>query len=432
MTIEIHPQCKERLVAELANQLPTVFVKNNSYLDRKNLFGLYRAGAALPDHGDLVDQLHGFIGEWPLYDFLYGVLAKELHENQEYDSDFPHRRLTELPEYADAIATAQRLIYEFESLPWTYTYSIKFKTFLVQVLQESGNVFEISDQIRLVLPDDGLAEQYPLVSGIEGRDRWLFGKGLLFANEPDEWDFECPYIQIQCAGFVGKYVSTETDHHVRSLLRAFLGLCIALRLIKLDHSFSQFPPKNHFAIHRLLDSGWEIDDTNELSEDVFRAYNDIEFNDLGGQLDTEQKRNTWSVRKLAEVSKVFRSGKEAERLILAGQWFFDSCCGRNELLSFLQAMVVLEILLGDKAVSDAMGLNELLRNRCAYLIGKDHNQREQILREFKDIYDIRSKIVHRGKSKLTSYERYLFHQLQWLCRRVIQEEVNLIDDRGDA
>jgi len=89
-------------------------------------------------------------------------------------------------------------------------------------------------------------------------------------------------------------------------------------------------------------------------------------------------------------------------------------------------MVALEILLGDKASSDIMGLGELLRNRCAYLIGKTHDQRQDILKDFKQIYEIRSKIVHRGKSKLTFNERGLFMNLQWLCRRVIQEEIELL------
>ena len=89
-------------------------------------------------------------------------------------------------------------------------------------------------------------------------------------------------------------------------------------------------------------------------------------------------------------------------------------------------MVALEILLGDKATSDVIGLGELLRNRCAYLIGVTHDQRQDILDGFKEIYDIRSKIIHRGKSRLTMDERTLFRKLQWICRRVIQEEIELL------
>jgi len=89
-------------------------------------------------------------------------------------------------------------------------------------------------------------------------------------------------------------------------------------------------------------------------------------------------------------------------------------------------MVVLEILLGDKATSDEIGLGQLLRNRCAYLIGNGHEDREKLLRTFEDIYRIRSQIVHAGKHRLTREERVLFHQLHMICHRVLQKEVALL------
>jgi hypothetical protein len=92
----------------------------------------------------------------------------------------------------------------------------------------------------------------------------------------------------------------------------------------------------------------------------------------------------------------------------------------------------MEILLGDKAASDLMGLGELLRNRCAYLISRSHDEREKILEDFKGIYAVRSHIVHAGKKKLNAKERELFVELQWMCRRVIQEEVKLLQRKGAA
>jgi hypothetical protein len=96
--------------------------------------------------------------------------------------------------------------------------------------------------------------------------------------------------------------------------------------------------------------------------------------------------------------------------------------------------VVLEILLGEKATSDLMGIGELIGNRCSYLIGKSHKQRSDVLSTFKKIYDIRSGIVHRGKNRLSWEERRLSLRLQWMCLRAIQEEVELLkkDIKEDA
>jgi len=56
------------------------------------------------------------------------------------------------------------------------------------------------------------------------------------------------------------------------------------------------------------------------------------------------------------------------------------------------------------------------------------HMKEKILKEFKEVYDVRSRIIHRGKAKLSLRERYLFWKLQWMCRRVIQKEVELFQE----
>ena len=135
------------------------------------------------------------------------------------------------------------------------------------------------------------------------------------------------------------------------------------------------------------------------------------------------------------MRSLFNGGKKAEGILLASQWFFDGYShGPDELLKFIQTMVVLEILLGDKATSDQTGLNVLLRNRCAYLIGNSQEDRTKVLDLFSAIYDVRSQIVHRGKHRLSVQESILFDQLRWLCRRVIAKEVQLhkADDKSEA
>jgi Apea-like HEPN len=126
---------------------------------------------------------------------------------------------------------------------------------------------------------------------------------------------------------------------------------------------------------------------------------------------------------------VFSGGPKAEPIVLASEWFFNSYTGNDQLLSYVQAMVVLEILLGDKTTSKEIGLGRLLSNRCAYLIGTTQEERAAILSDFNQIYDVRSDIVHEGKSRLTRDERVLFYTLQSFCHRVIQEEIKLLKSK---
>ena len=73
-----------------------------------------------------------------------------------------------------------------------------------------------------------------------------------------------------------------------------------------------------------------------------------------------------------------------------------------------------------------VGIGELLRNRCAYLIGSSHQERSNILDDLKKIYHVRSYIVHRGKAKLDTHEQFLLFKLRGMCDRVIRREIELL------
>ncbi|MBE3734824.1 hypothetical protein HJ187_17680 [Vibrio parahaemolyticus] len=85
-----------------------------------------------------------------------------------------------------------------------------------------------------------------------------------------------------------------------------------------------------------------------------------------------------------------------------------------------------------KTAAGAALIGALLRNRCAYLIGVTQTQRDEILRDFQEIYDVRSKIVHGGKKRLDNNEKLLLDKLQWMCRRVISREVELLCNEDDV
>jgi len=431
MPLNLHQDCKNQLIEKLAKQLGTIDVTNNLFLDvRSTAVAFLGASAPLPKHGSVAKNLESYIGEWPFYNFLHGYLSKELHEQQEYDSSIPVCKLTDIKQYSNIEKTAERLVETFDSLPWEYTFSIKFKPFLLSIFEGTSNRFQLSDTISLVKPDGQLVEEYPLPPANRNMDMALLllsGKKIYREKSYEEWDRKSVCLQFNTNGFIGKS-STQTSENVVFALKAFCGLSIALRLIKVEHSYPLASPQMYFYIHRNIDGKWVIDDKKDLMEDLSRTISDLVFHDLKGSLDNDIKKKDWMKSCLYKLKKVFSNNEQSERLLLAGQWFFESCTGRNELLSFVQAMVALEILLGDKAASDVVGLNELLGNRCAYLISVNHAQREEILKEFKEIYNIRSEIVHRGKSKLRAKERALLDKLQWYCRRVIEKEIELITE----
>ena len=433
VSLKLHPECKKRIIKILSEQLLNVRVRNKVSLEPESVYGLSNAAEqALPQN--IKNQLEQqYIGEIPLFNFIYETLSRELWETQKYDPKIPSIKLTEIKDYQDPNTVAKRLVESFNSLPWEYFLTIKFENDFGELFCNAIKQYPICDSIRLATAGQNLKDNFPLKSGIEARDSLLSGRVLGLGTlppEPREWEENTTYFQVRVSGFIGKYVETVPVEDAVSTLKSFCGLSIALRLLKVDYRYEIIhkiiPSKSKFFIHRNMEDKWVMEGIHELEASISETFSSLVLHDVNGSLDTEEKKVRWITKKLGLIRYVFSNKEKAKRILLAGRWLFDSYCGKNEPLSFVQTTVALEILLGEKSISDVMGLGELLRNRCAYLIGKNHKEREKILNDFKKIYDIRSKIVHRGKNKLNSEEKLLFCELRRMCRRVIQEEVNLL------
>ncbi|BFT30964.1 hypothetical protein D210916BOD24_21400 [Alteromonas sp. D210916BOD_24] len=438
MSLNIHEKCKERLVEVIADSLEKIDVKNKMFVERMSCVDLVSADSILPTSGRIKSTLQSAIGELPVFEFIYATLSRELTEKFGYDSDIPLSKLTEIDGYQDTADVARRLVNEFDSLPWQYIFSIELNSDIAKLFQESLDNFDISESIAIRKSDDDFSLIYPPKSGIEKRDQSISGSGLgLFSLFTENtWNSKGAFLQIKSEGFVGQYGPDETHTQVIEKLKSFCGLGIALRLFKINAKYRSTPTKAKFFIHKLENENWVVQGKHELDYDISDTFHDLVIHDFDGVLDTQDKQASWVNRKLSDMNTVFSCEDEAktQKLLLACQWLFESFSGKNELLSFVQTTVVIEILLGDKASSEQVGLGTLLRNRCAYLIGTSQSQRNEILDDFQKIYDVRSKIVHGGKSRLNYVERGLMDKLQWMCRRVIQEEVKLLceDEQKEA
>ena len=70
-------------------------------------------------------------------------------------------------------------------------------------------------------------------------------------------------------------------------------------------------------------------------------------------------------------------------------------------MKFIQTCIGLESLLGDSAGNEGAGLTTIMANRCAYSLSHNIHERKEIIKKFKELYEIRSKIVHGRSNKLS-------------------------------
>jgi hypothetical protein len=427
MPLELHPKCKARLIEAVSEALSKLQVQYGCLVNRMSASkSLFIAERALPDKGRARDQLTKYIGQdFPLSDFIVESLAEELQRFPFVDN--PNAKpLASIDGYKDTVQVAERLIRSLEDLPKRYTFTVKLPSSLTPMMDAKARI-DLSSQIRLVRTTPELMQLYPRETNAPQQVSAFTGL-LEFIQQSPNWVEDGLYLQLDTEGFVGLHGGSSTYLEVVRILRAFCGLGLALRLfdIKSQHFPSTLAIK--VEVHREEGgvAGMRHFKAFDLDDNISRTIDALSLHAVNGWIDSQERQKGWADARFDEMRSVLSGGRKAEAILLASQWFFDGhSYGPDELLKFIQTMVVLEILLGDKATSDQTGLNVLLRNRCAYLIGNSQEDRNQVLDLFSSIYDIRSQIVHRGKHRLSVSESILFDQLRWLCRRVIWKEVQL-------
>jgi len=115
---------------------------------------------------------------------------------------------------------------------------------------------------------------------------------------------------------------------------------------------------------------------------------------------------------------------DAERIRTAVEWSFDSQQNDNETFAFIQACIGLEALIGDDSKDEP--LTARLADRCAYLLGKGHKDRARIRERFKDMYDVRSKLIHGRSPRLNLPDSEQLHFAQTVLGDVITTEANAL------
>ncbi|HIE5648370.1 TPA: hypothetical protein ACXNQV_000165 [Stenotrophomonas maltophilia] len=422
MPIAIDPRLAARLVERLATELDQATVFGNVLVMTSSMPGLGSIDRSLPSKGALAEELSLYIGDQPFSTFISGEIHR-LFRGDTFDINVGEIPLSSFDETKDTRQVATELVRQFCSLPWSYEVCLRLPDGLYHLLVAHPGGITLSDRHRLVLGAD-LEDPYPKPTNLLSLSA-LASPTLLNAfsgtHKRSLWDKDAVYLVVKVDGYF-RLSATEPILSARDDIFAFLGLGIALGLLSASaaHTLGEAPKSTQLIVYR--------QSPEDVAGSGFFALEDhqqkgIQSLDLVGDLG----RQPSAIReKLDRISLILRS-KEGKNIKLSARWLFDSYCGRDKLLSYVQATVALEILLGDEDADANVGLGTLIANRCAYLIATSPEGRANIVGAFRDIYRIRSKIVHRGKSRLNSDESSLFHYLQQLVKLVIDKEQRLME-----
>jgi hypothetical protein len=226
MSLGLNQNCQNRLVESLADRLQDVRIENGVFLDIGSMMRILDPEKILPQTGPQKDALNKYIGDTPLFDFVFETISRDISENGKYKSESESTPLSSLHRYADPNAIARCLVDKFNSLPWRYVVSFELNSALGKMLRAHASRCAISDNMRLVAPDASSDQAFPLASGVEARNESLFGGYGLFSmiRQEHKWNQETSYLQFDAEGFIGRYSKTTPIEDVTSFLKAFFGL----------------------------------------------------------------------------------------------------------------------------------------------------------------------------------------------------------------
>jgi hypothetical protein len=428
MPLSIYPKLREQLISFLKEQLPKLVVQNR-HLEYGSTMCLKEGDEIILECKVLKDELDKIFYEEPFFQFTTDHIERTLGRMEKFSPDAADVPLCTLEAFHDIPSAAANIIEAFEALPFRYAHTFELPKALGDQFSDFLCPAELSPEVRL-LSGDQIVSQFPVDienSGLHQENTLL---GLLFQHQGPRWSNASVYFHVETEGYVNQYGTSKTTIDTETRLREFFGLGLALFLFDLGIAGLLTSMLGEIGstinVHKQNDRGRVFDTKIPASKEITQFISRIEFY-RGGSLKNENQHLRWIQHNLTKVTQCFTNQSKAERVLLASRWLFDSHLGQNELLSFVQTMVALEIMLGEKKRSDRGGsLNELLSNRCAYLIGKSQTQRDELLGDFSKIYKVRSQIVHSGHSRLSSSERDQFCKLRWMCKRVIQEEIELL------
>ncbi len=415
MPLELHVEARRRLIGCLAEELGNIRVNNGRFIDVASSQGLARLDDILPGpQTALRQQLESYVGEKPASMFVFEEISRSLF-SREFDASSDDAPLSSVEQYSKPEVAAEELITHFASLPWQYTLFLPVDQEIGRVLGDAmgGSEYWFDSRTRLVTLGATVSHFPPTPR-----------RGtLLTGADPRPLDANAVYFSADVDGYIGLWGMSRPLEDFILAIRSYHGLAIAHRVARSDrHTF--FAPKGReVMIYRRDSSRWHPEYGHSLEPLLATKIASVGCEEAFMELDPPVQRAVVGDH-LAHTRSAF-SSTDRTRFLGAAQWLFDSFVVPNRLIAFVQATIALEILLGDKALSDIVGLGELLANRCAYLVGESAQQRRDILRDFRRIYDTRSKIVHRGKSRLTLAEEADLARLRWLAMRAMREELML-------
>lgn len=132
------------------------------------------------------------------------------------------------------------------------------------------------------------------------------------------------------------------------------------------------------------------------------------------------------LRSLLELLYQPDAEENVQSIRRAIEWGFDAEIEEDETTRFIKTCIGLEAVLTDQI--EGVGITEQLADRCAFLLSKTTGERERIRKKIREIYRLRSKIVHGTVAGLSPHDALLARDASIYLSTVVRLELNGVLD----
>lgn len=355
----------------------------------------------------LANELVKHKGQWltdvDVFSVFYDLVYERLRETEKQTAELAGH-LNDILGEESLLQLGQRLVEFFTSIPRDYEVFLQFPA--VSVNLETVAVSKIFSVVTFEKPDD-------VPGGYQGGLLGLFDTKL----EPKKL-----YFKVAVSGYCNRNLDNATVRTALSCFKIATQQGIAKTLLKIKEGnpagLGLLGGLSHYSVPKAklvcVDkaSGGERIVSIELPVEVSKLLGsldlDISNKDISTAIDSGRTADLLNGYFRLPAALMESNAPEASRVKSAIEWCFDSYATDNTTVSFLQTCFGLEALFGDDAETD--GVSRTLADRCAYLVSTNIKGRSTIRENFKQLYTIRSKIVHGNASSLVPDQR---HFLNW-------------------
>lgn len=149
---------------------------------------------------------------------------------------------------------------------------------------------------------------------------------------------------------------------------------------------------------------------------------------LGGEeksAETDSEKIEAIKNKTHDGSRFFsrQTHEDFASISAAMEWYQDSVDSGNQTFAYLAACIGLEALLGSPN-EQLDSLSKRLEDRYAFLLGTGRTERERLRTQYRDILNLRGKLVHAREPKLKAAYQQTLHDAQNMLLKATWKELH--------